>query len=254
MSLAANSVLESQDIISAQDQDQLITEHLPLVRQVAQRFQVGSGAPVDFGDLVQLGVLGLIDATKKFDADNGTPFASYARFRIKGAILDGLRQLDLVPRSVRRQRRRLLEATRELEQRSGGSTSEDELAAILELDHEELAQLKQSMHAGHCSSLEELCEKGADAEINEVVSDPDAGPDEQVVRQQLRKVLRQAIDGLPERERTVLALYYYEGLTMREIGEVLDVTESRVSQLHSKAMVRLRCRLRFVGVLEPTLA
>lgn len=224
--------------------DDIIRENLPLVRQVAQRFHVGPSAPVEMSDLMQLGVIGLIDACEKFDDAKGTTFQSYARFRIRGAILDGLRHLDFLPRSVRRKRRELLAATQRVEQQQGGAASADDIAEELDLDHDELAALMESVRGATLSSVEEMTERGCEVELAEAMgASAEQSPEAQLGREETRGLVAGAIESLPEKERLVLSLYYYEDLTMREVGEVLGVTESRVSQLHSKALERLKVRL-----------
>ncbi len=228
-----------------QDRDDRITENLGLVRQVAQKFHVGSNSPIELNDLVQFGVVGLIDACEKFDESKGTSFQSYARFRIKGSILDGLRHLDFVPRSVRRKRRELLAATQRVEQAQGARASEEEIAAEMDLDPEEFQEMLGRVRAASLTSVEELQERGEEVELSRAIQGHgDAiGPAEASERAENRAILSGAIDELPEKERMVLSLYYYDELPMRELGEVLGITEGGGSQLHSKALGRLRTRL-----------
>lgn len=228
------------------ERDALICEHLPLVRQVAQRFYVGSSSPVEMSDLMQYGVMGLIDATEKYDHERGTSFQSYARFRIKGSILDGLRHVDFVPRSVRRKRRELVAATHRIEQELGGAATEAEIAEALDIEPEELQRIRESCQGVNLSSVEEMAERGCEFELSDALGrhDQDAGPEAEAGRSELKSLLTEAIDELPEKERLVLSLYYYENCTMKEAGDILGVTESRVSQLHAKAVKRLQCRLR----------
>lgn len=229
-----------------EERDALICEHLPLVRQVAQRFYVGSNSPIEMNDLVQYGVMGLIDATEKFDAARGTSFHSYARFRIKGSILDGLRHIDFVPRSVRRKRRELLAATQRVEQDTGGAASDKDVAQAMDISAEELRQLRETVQGISVSSVEEMTERGCEVELTDAMGrgGSDVGPEADAEQLELKSILALAIDELPEKERLVLSLYYFDNCTMREVGEVLGVTESRVSQLHAKAVKRLQCRLR----------
>ena len=224
--------------------DDIIRENLPLVRQVAQRFHVGPSSPVEMSDLMQLGVIGLIDACDKYDETKGTTFQSYARFRIRGAILDGLRHLDFLPRSIRRKRRELIAATQRIEQQQGTSATTEELAEELDLDPDELAALIESVRGATLASVEEMTERGCEVELAEAMAGgSDVGPESALEAEESKTQVAQAIDSLPQKERLVLSLYYYEELTMREVGEVLGVTESRVSQLHSKALDRLKLRL-----------
>ena len=230
---------------TTREREELICDNLRLVRQVAQRFHVGQNSPIELGDLMQFGVMGLIDACEKFDESKGTSFQSYARFRIKGSILDGLRHLDFVPRSVRRKRRELMAATQRVEQARGGAASEEDIAAEMDLEPEELHELIGRVRAASLTSVEEIQERGGEAELSQALEEFGAslGPGEIAEREELREILSDAIAELPEKERMVLSLYYYDELTMREVGDVLGVTESRVSQLHAKALGRLRCRL-----------
>lgn len=224
--------------------DDIIRENMPLVRQVAQRFHVGPSSPVEMSDLMQLGVIGLIDACEKFDDKKGTTFQSYARFRIRGAILDGLRHLDFLPRSVRRKRRELMAATQRVEQQQGAAATSEEIAEEMDLDPDELAALMESVRGATLSSVEEMTDRGCEVELAEAMgSNAELGPEGELVKEETKHLVAGAIDALPEKERLVLSLYYYEELTMREVGEVLGVTESRVSQLHSKALERLKVRL-----------
>lgn len=230
---------------AAQDRDRVIVENLKLVRQVAQRFHVGPNSPIELADLMQFGVMGLIDATEKFDSSKGTSFQSYARFRIKGSILDGLRHLDFVPRSVRRKRRELLAATQRVEQASGAQATEEALAEEMDLDQDELQELLGRVRATTLTSVEEMTERGGEAELSDALEGTGASldPVEATERAEVRALIASALDELPEKERMVLSLYYYDELTMREVGDVLGVTESRVSQLHAKALSRLRTHL-----------
>lgn len=224
--------------------DDIIRENLPLVRQVAQRFHVGSSSPVEMSDLIQLGVIGLIDACEKFDDAKGTTFQSYARFRIRGAILDGLRHLDFLPRSVRRKRRELMAATQRVEQQQGGAASAEDIAEELDIDQDELAALMESVRGATLASVEEMTERGCEVELAEAMgASVELSPEADLEREETRSLVAEAIEALPQKERLVLSLYYFEELTMREVGEVLGVTESRVSQLHSKALERLKLKM-----------
>ena len=224
--------------------DDIIRENMPLVRQVAQKFHVGPSSPVEMNDLMQLGVIGLIDACEKFDDAKGTTFQSYARFRIRGAILDGLRHLDFLPRSIRRKRRELMAATQRVEQQQGGVASAEDICEELDIDPEELSALMESVRGATLASVEEMTDRGCEVELAEAMgAGAELGPEGALELQETRVMVSDAIGGLPEKERLVLSLYYFDELTMREVGEVLGVTESRVSQLHSKALERLKVRL-----------
>jgi RNA polymerase sigma factor for flagellar operon FliA len=238
--------MQIQEPEVTEERNALICEHLPLVRQVAQRFYVGSSSPIEMNDLVQYGVIGLIDATEKFDAARGTSFHSYARFRIKGSILDGLRHIDFVPRSVRRKRRELLAATQRVEQVTGGAAKDRDIAKELGIDAEELRQLRETVQGISMSSVEEMTDRGCEVELTDAIcrNGNETSPEADAEQLEMKGILAGAIDELPEKERLVLSLYYFDNCTMREVGDVLGVTESRVSQLHAKAVKRLQCRLR----------
>ena len=213
--------------------DTLVQKSLPLVRRVA--LQVASRLPmqVELSDLTQAGVLGLLDAASKYDEAKGVRFSTYAELRIRGSILDGLRELDWVPRSVRRRRRELEAASERLEARLGRSPSETELAAELDLA---VSDLSRSQPAA------EMVE--STDELDSLVRDPNAiDPHEVLAHRELFRILVDAIESLTEKERLVMTLYYYEDLTMKGVGEVLGVNESRVSQIHKKAVRTLRKRL-----------
>ena len=234
--------MTTMDLIERRDD--IIRENMPLVRQVAQKFHVGPSSPVEMNDLMQLGVIGLIDACEKFDDAKGTTFQSYARFRIRGAILDGLRHLDFLPRSIRRKRRELMAATQRVEQQQGGAASAEDICEELDIDPEELSALMESVRGATLASVEEMTDRGCEVELAEAMgASAELGPEGALELQETRVMVSDAIGGLPEKERLVLSLYYFDELTMREVGEVLGVTESRVSQLHSKALERLKVRL-----------
>ena len=223
------------------DRERLVQETLPLVARVAGA--IGSRLPhcVEMADLTQAGVLGLLDAADKFDRAKGVRFATYAELRIRGAILDSLRGLDWVPRSLRRQRRELQSASSVLEARLGREPSDEELASAVEVSPAELRAMRERVRRA------EIASGGAES-FDRVVAltiDPSSpDPQELLERREIEGLLARAIEKLPARERLVVALYYHEELTMKEVGRVLGVNESRVSQIHSKAVAKLRLRLR----------
>ena len=208
------------------ERDRLVQESWPLVRRVA--LQVASRLPtqVELSDLTQAGFLGLLDAASRYDEAKGVRFSTYAELRIRGSILDGLRELDWVPRSVRRRRRELEAAVGRLEARLERAPNETELAVELGLSVSDLGRIEPV------------------AEMVETTDEPHAiDPHEVLAHRELFRILVDAIDSLTEKERLVMTLYYYEDLTMKEVGEVLGVNESRVSQIHKKAVRTLRRRL-----------
>lgn len=226
--------------------DHLIVHYSPLVKFVAGR--VGAGLPnsVDPGDLVSYGVFGLIDAIDRFDLDRGVKFETFAAPRIRGAIYDGLRQLDWVPRSVRSRAREVERAFASLEHEHGRSPSDEELAAHLRIGTEELARWLAAIAATTVGPLDRAIEAGH--EPQSVDSAGFSSPTVVVEEQELRDVMKSEIKKLPDREKLVLSLYYDEGLTLSEIGQVLGVTESRVSQIHTKSVLHLRSRMSAAGV------
>lgn len=231
-----------------QAREELILEYVALVKYVAGRLAIGLPTSVDIDDLYSYGVFGLMDAIEKYDLDRGIKFESYAISRIRGAMIDGLRAVDWAPRSVRRKARELETTISALESRLGRSATDMEIAAAMDLSLEEYYRILDDVQAAVLTSLDEFFNDGQneneklrilDTIANSMVDSPELGPELEAVR----STLAEAIDQLPEKERTVIALYYYEGLTLKEIGKVLDLTESRISQLHTRAIARLRGRL-----------
>lgn len=232
--------------------DWLVVHYASLVKFVAGR--VGAGLPrsVDTADLVSAGVLGLMTAIDRFDPANGAKFETFAMPRVRGAIMDSLRSLDWVPRSVR-SRSRTVQATIEmLEQRNGTTPTDDEIAAEIGIGTDELAEWLADIAGGSIGPLDHVA---LDREATGVAtrggadpSDVRGQPASTVEEQELRTAMRAAISTLPEREQAVIVLYYEDGLTLAEIGEALGVTESRISQIHTKAVLQLRSRLQRAGL------
>ena len=227
-----------------EEHEQIIIEHLPIVRYLARRIHERLPQQVDIEDLVSAGVLGLIDALQKFDPGKKVQFRSYAQFRIRGAILDSLRTLDWSPRDLRRKGRSVEEAIRSLTSRMGRAPSETEVAAelnmALEAYHLLLGELKGleigTLHA-------ERSEDSGEEELAYIPSSPEEDPLFRCLKTEMQDKLAAAIDQLTERERLVMTLYYYEEMTMKEIGLTLGVVESRVSQIHASAVLHLRTTL-----------
>ena len=227
--------------------DRLILTYAPLVKFVAGR--LGSSLPshVDEQDLVSYGLLGLIGAIERFDPDREIKFETFAILRIKGAIIDELRSLDWVPRSVRSRAREIERAIVELERTQMRAPTDEEIAAKLGISGEELERNLSEISRSSMAALDELWtpQGGGDqvALIDTIEDDTLPNPEFSLEQTELNETLAEAIARMPEREKLVVTLYYYEELTLREIGEVLGVTESRVSQLHTKAVLRLKARL-----------
>jgi len=228
--------------------DRLILEYMPLVKYVAGRLAVGLPPSVQIEDLIGSGTLGLMSAVERYDPSRDNKFSTFAISRIRGAMLDELRSMDWVPRSVRRKARQLEETYSRLEGRYGRSASDQEVAQAMDMDMREYFQLLEDVRGATLLSLNEHASSGdenSSTHVHDTVPDRDVIDPVAILEvQKMRKVLDGSLDNLPERERLVLILYYYEEMTLKEIGSILGVSESRVSQIHTKAITRLRARLR----------
>lgn len=227
--------------------DHLIRQYAPLVKYVAGKVAVGMPQNVEFDDLVGYGVFGLFDAIEKFDPDKHVKFKTYAVTRIRGAIFDELRSLDWVPRSVRQKTRELEETVRRLEASLGRSATDEEIAKEMGVSSKEFEKLVLKISGTSILSLNDVWYTGEDNDkvsiADSIESPQNRNPDTIVEKEEIKRVIIEAINELPEKEKKVLVLYYYEDLTLKEIGKVLEVTESRVSQLHTKSIMRLRAKL-----------
>ncbi|MEE3411578.1 MAG: RNA polymerase sigma factor WhiG [Treponema sp.] len=227
--------------------DKIIRQYMPLVKYVAGKVSVGMPSSVEFDDLVGFGQFGLLDAIEKYDPDKNVKFKTYAVTRIRGAIFDELRQLDWVPRSVRQKSREIEDTIGDLEARLGRSASDAEIAGKLGVSEEEYQQTVMKLSGTSVLSLNDVWYSGNDNDhmsIGDSIESPSSlNPDVIVEREEIRKIIIQAINELPEKEKMVIVLYYHEDLTFKEIGQVLEVSESRISQLHTKANLRLRAKL-----------
>jgi RNA polymerase sigma factor FliA len=236
------------------ERDRVLMEQLPQVRYIARRVHERLPRHVLFEDLVHAGVLGLIDALNKFDQTKHVQFSSYAKFRIRGAILDSLRELDWSPRELRR-KSRLVESTyADLSGKLGRAPDENEIAQEMGIQLRELQSLLAELDGLELGSLRiESPRDGKEEDLTDYIpSKPEETPFFQCLRSETKHLLEEAISELPEKEQRVLALYYYEELTMKEVGVALGIGESRVSQIHSLAMVRLRARLNFLNAPAPS--
>ncbi len=226
--------------------DEVIEELAPLIKFIAHRLSLRLPSHVEVDDLISAGVIGLMDAIEKFDPTRGILFKTYAEFRIKGAMLDDLRAQDWVPRSVRQKAAVLERAYEEIEQREGRPATEEEVAEALNMAMEVFYELLNSARGLSLISID-----GAEDEmtlnkrvLESLTSPAEDNPFHQLRRKELKEVLARIIDQLPPKERMVVSLYYYDELTMKEIGKVLNITESRVSQIHTQVMLRLRGKLK----------
>ncbi|HEX3662625.1 MAG TPA: FliA/WhiG family RNA polymerase sigma factor [Acidobacteriaceae bacterium] len=228
--------------------EQLMLEHMSAVRWIARRIHERLPQHVDIEDLVSAGTLGLLDAFRKFDPGKKVQFRSYAQFRIRGAILDSLRTLDWSPRDLRRKGRAVEEAIRRLTAQYGRAPSEPEVAREMHLELEDYQQLLGELKGLEIGTLHlERSEDSGEEELAYIPNSPEDDPLFLCLRGEMRERLAGAIEQLPERERLVVTLYYYEEMTMKEIGLALGVVESRVSQIHSSAVLHLRGRLAEFG-------
>lgn len=220
-------------------QSELMTEYMPLVRRQALTLQVRLPASIELDDLIQAGMMGLLEALGRFDATQGATFSTFASQRIRGAMVDELRTRDWLPRSVRRSARAVDETVRRLEQSLGRPPEETEIADAMDMPLGDYQQLLHDTNSGQLLPFEELVADGSEPHNREAVS----SPFDHLLDSQQRETLVAAIEALPEREKLLMALYYQEELNLKEVGAVLGVTESRVSQLHSQAVSRLRAKL-----------
>jgi RNA polymerase sigma factor for flagellar operon FliA len=231
--------------------EQIVIEHTALIRYIVNRIAVRLPSHIDLDDLHNTGVIGLMDAIEKYDPDKNCKFKTYAEFRIKGAILDQLRSLDWVPRSVRQKSRRLERAYGEVEQRLGRSASEEEVADSLGIQLDKFHELLNQVRGISMVNLEEIRGGGHDSDRTgtyaDVVEDVTAeNPFSTLKLHETKQIVADTIGTLPEKERLVISLYYYEDLNMKEIGNILGITESRVCQIHTKSVLRLRSKLKSV--------
>ncbi len=227
--------------------DYFVIKYAPLVKYVAGKVSMSMPQNVEFEDLIAYGVFGLIDAINKFDPSRGIKFKTYAMTRIRGAIFDELRSIDWVPRSIRQKAKQIELVISELENKLGRTVDDEEIAKELGISNEEFQVLLNKLSGASILSLNDIWYLGDDSDEMSIIETLEApenmNPDILIEKEEIRDHIVDAIKKLPDKERKVIVLYYYEDLTLKEIGAVLDVTESRVSQLHTKAIMRLRGRL-----------
>ena len=232
--------------------EQLILEYAPLVKLVAGRLSMYLGFNVEYDDLCGYGVFGLIDAIDKFDLMKDVKFETYASLRIRGAILDQIRKMDWIPRTIRQRQKKIEAAIRDIERDTGHVATDSEIAAKMEISEDEYVSWQNQMKVTGVVSLNEFMESGADIpeDNNTSRSASYVKPEEAVEKEELKKMLAGALDSLTEKERKVILLYYYEELTLKEISEVLEVSESRISQLHTRALQKMKEKLGdYMGIL-----
>ncbi|MBL4851016.1 MAG: RNA polymerase sigma factor FliA [Gammaproteobacteria bacterium] len=223
------------------EQNEVIVRHASLVKRIAYHLIGRLPASVQADDLIQAGMIGLLEAARNYDASQGASFETYAGIRVRGAMLDEIRKGDWVPRSVHRKAREMAKAVREIEHKQGRDARDHEVAEAMELDLNAYYKVLQDVSGHRVLSFEDI---GVDEDaMSSLVADKSTNPDQGLLVEDFKRCLAEGISGLPERERLVLTLYYDEELNLREIGAVIGVSESRVSQIHSQALIRLKARM-----------
>lgn len=225
---------------SAELREQIIIEYAPLVKIVAGRLSMYLGYNVEYDDLVGYGIFGLIDAIDKFDINKEVKFETYASLRIRGSILDQIRKMDWIPRTVRQKQKKIDEAIRKIETETGKNAQDEEIARELGVSEEELTNWQSQLKVTNLVSLNEYVDQGLEPVMDARGNSHFAQPEDAVAEEELKKMLAQSLEVLTEKERKVITLYYYENLTLKEISNILEVSESRVSQLHTKALTKMK--------------
>lgn len=223
--------------------EQLILEYADLIKYVAGRLSIYFGSNVEYDDLVGYGIFGLIDAIEKFDIHKGVKFETYASLRIRGSIIDSIRELDWVPRSLRKKSKDLEKVYSELENELGHTATDEQVAGKLGISVDELNRTLQDVNMSTMISLEDYLEQNYETGFDIINDDEDRIPEKRIELTEIKDILTESIDKLPEKERMVVTLYYFEELTLKEISAIMKVSESRISQLHTKAILRMRSRL-----------
>ncbi len=238
---------------SADIREKIILEYAPLVKVVAGRLNMYLGYNVEYEDLVSYGIFGLIDAIDKFDAGKEVKFETYASLRIRGSILDQIRKMDWIPRTIRQKQKQIEQVVKQIEAETGKNATDEEIALGLGITDEEFVDWQSQMKITGIVSLNEYLEQGNNDVPNEKGKNSSAycSPEEAVEKEELKKTLMESLEILTEKEKKVILLYYYEELTLKEISEILEVSESRISQLHTKALQKMKTKLgRYMGILS----
>lgn len=236
---------------SAEVREKLILEYAPLVKLVAGRLSMYLGYNVEYEDLVSYGIFGLIDAIDKFDYLKEIKFETYASLRIRGSILDQIRKMDWIPRTIRQKQKKIDAVIRELEQTTGRSATDEEIAKGLGISEDEYTDWQSQMKITGLVSLNEYMEQGSDVsqDNGKNTSVCFESPEENIEKKELTKVLGEALELLTDKEKKVITLYYFEELTLKEISHILEVSESRVSQLHTRALQKMKEKMgNYMGV------
>lgn len=225
---------------SAEIREKIIVEYAPLVKIVAGRLSMYLGYNVEYDDLVGYGIFGLIDAIDKFDINKDVKFETYASLRIRGSILDQIRKMDWIPRTVRQKQKKIDEAIRKIETETGRNAQDEEIARELGVSEEELTSWQSQLKVTNLVSLNEYVDQGMEPVMDARGNSHFAQPEDAIAEDELKRVLTESLEVLTEKERKVITLYYYENLTLKEISNVLEVSESRISQLHTKALKKMK--------------
>lgn len=232
--------------------EKIILEYAPLVKVVAGRLSMYLGYNVEYEDLVSYGIFGLIDAIDKFDCLKDVKFETYASLRIRGAILDQIRKMDWIPRTIRQKQKKIDAVIKEIEARCGRNATDEEIAEGLGITDDEYVEWQSQMKITNVVSLNEFLEQGSEVpnEAGHTKSAQFDSPEEVLERDELKRILAETLEMLTEKERKVILLYYYEELTLKEISSILEVSESRISQLHTRALQKMKGRLgSYIGIL-----
>ena len=228
---------------SPQLREQIIIEYSGLVKLVAGRLSMYLGYNVEYEDLVSYGIFGLIDAIDKFDYGKNVKFETYASLRIRGAILDQIRKMDWIPRSVRQKQKKLDAAYTKIESEKGRAATDEELATELEMSVDDLYIMQGQTKLTNLVSLDEFVEQGSEMKMDATSNSHFEQPEKLIEKEELTKMISESMETLTEKEKQVVLLYYYEDLTLKEISRVLEVSESRISQLHTKALGKMKKNL-----------
>ena len=231
--------------------EKIILEYAPLVKVVAGRLSMYLGYSVEYDDMVSYGVFGLIDAIDKFDMTKEVKFETYASLRIRGAILDQIRKMDWIPRTIRQRQKQIDAAMKEIEQSTGREAKDEEIAAKLGISEDEFFDWQSQMKVTNIVSLNEYVEQGSDIPSDKNTTGGFESPESVIEKSELKEMLQEALELLTEKEKKVVLLYYYEDLTLKEISRVLEVSESRISQLHTKALQKMKTKMgAYIGILH----
>ena len=236
---------------SPEIREKLILEYAPLVKLVAGRLSMYLGYNVEYDDLVSYGIFGLIDAIDKFDSMKAVKFETYASLRIRGAILDQIRKMDWIPRTIRQKQKKIDAAMKEIETATGRAATDEEIAGSLGISEDDYLAWQSQMKVTNVVSLNEFMESGSEVPAQQSNQYRFDGPEEVVEKKELKIILEQELSLLTEKEKKVILLYYYEDLTLKEISNVLEVSESRISQLHTRALQKMKKKMgNYMGIFS----